>query len=62
VSEALFPQPEGNVEGTGSVVAEDYDGRVGIELGMGAGGDFAHGHKERVGNAGGLELPGLADV
>lgn len=43
-------------------MAEDDDGGVGIEFLMGAGGDFAHGHEERVGQAGGLELPGFADV
>jgi hypothetical protein len=43
-------------------VAEDDDGGVGVELGVGAGGDFAHGHEERVWKAGGLVLPWLANV
>ncbi len=38
------------------------DGGVGVELLVGAGGDLAHGHEERVGQAGGLVLPGLAHV
>ena len=29
---------------------------------MGAGGDFAHGHQERAGQAGGLEFPWFADI
>jgi hypothetical protein len=60
--EALVAEPHGDAEGAGSVMAEDDDGGVGVELGVGAGGDFAHGHEQRVGEAGGLELPGLADV
>jgi hypothetical protein len=60
--EALVAEPHSDAEGAGSVVAEDDDGGVGVELGVGAGRDFAHGHEQRVGEAGGLELPGLADV
>ncbi len=60
--EALVAEPHGDGEGAGSVVAEDDDGGVGVELLVGAGGDFAHGHEERVGEAGGLVLPGFADV
>jgi hypothetical protein len=44
------------------VVAEDYDRSVGVEFLMGAGGYFAHGHEERVRQAGCLVLPWLADV
>jgi hypothetical protein len=44
------------------VVAHDDDGSVGIELSMGAGGDFSHGHEERVREVGGLVLPGFSDV
>ena len=62
VFEALLAEPHGDGEGTGSVVAENDDGGVGVELGVGAGGDLAHRHEERVGEAGGLELPGFADV
>ena len=39
VVEALIAEPHGYVEGTGSVVAEDDDGGVGVEFGVGAGGD-----------------------
>ena len=60
--EALLAQPHGDVEGAGSVVAEDDDVGVGVELLVGAGGDVAHGHEDGVGEVGGLELPGLADV
>jgi hypothetical protein len=60
--EALVAEPHSDAEGAGSVMAEDNDGGVGVELGVGAGGDFAHGHEKRVGDAGGLEFPGLADV
>ena len=60
--EALVAEPHGDAEGAGAVVAEDDDGLVGVKLGVGAGGDLAHGHEKGVGQAGGLELPGLADV
>ena len=43
-------------------MAHDDDGSVGIEFAVGTGGDFAHGHKEGVWDAGGLVLPGLADI
>jgi len=46
VAKALFAKPEGNVEGAGSVVAHDDDWGVGVELGVGAGGDVAHGHED----------------
>ena len=62
VVEALVAQPHGYAERTGSVVAEDDDGGVGVEFVVGTGGDFAHGHQEGVGQMGGLELPGLAYV
>jgi hypothetical protein len=62
VVEALIAEPHGDGERTLSVMAEDDDGSVGIEFLMGAGGDFAHRHEKRVGQAGGLELPGYADV
>ena len=62
VVEALVAKPHGYAEGACSVMAEDDDGGVGVELLVGAGGDFAHGHEEAVGEVGGLEFPGLADV
>ena len=62
VVEALVAEPHGYAERTGSVVAEDDDGGVGIEFLVGAGGDFAHGHEKGIGEAGGLVLPGFADV
>ena len=62
MGEALIAEPEGDVEGAGTVMAHDDDGGVGVEFGVGAGGDVAHGHEEGVGDAGGLELPGFADV
>ena len=43
-------------------MAHDDDGSIGVKLGVGARGDFAHGHEERVGDTGGLVLPGFADV
>ena len=60
--EALVSQPHSYAEGAGSVVAEDDDGCVGVELGVGTRGDFAHGDEGGVGKAGGLVLPGLANV
>jgi hypothetical protein len=44
------------------MVAHDDDGGVGVEFGVGAGGDFAHRHEEGVRDAGGLVLPGFADI
>lgn len=43
-------------------MAEDDDVGVGVELLVRAGGDIAHGDEQRVGDAGGLELPGFADI
>jgi hypothetical protein len=60
--ETLIAEPHSDAEGTSAVVAENDDWGVRIELGVGARGDFAHRHKERVGEAGGLVLPWLADV
>jgi hypothetical protein len=60
--ETLVAEPHGDREGARAVVAEDDDRGVGIKLSVSAGGDFAHGHEERVGEGGGLVLPGLADV
>jgi hypothetical protein len=62
VVEALVAEPHGDGERALSVVADDDDGLVGVELGVGAGGDFAHGHEECVREAGELELDGFADV
>jgi len=44
------------------VVAHNDDRGVGVEFGVGARGDFAHGHEEGVWDAGGLVLPGFADI
>jgi hypothetical protein len=60
--EALIAEPHGYAERTRSVMTKDYYGGVGVEFLVGPGGYFAHGHQERVGEAGGLELPRLADV
>jgi hypothetical protein len=62
VLETLVAEPHGYAEGTGSMVAEDNDGLVGVELLVGAGGYFAHGHKKGAGNVGGLVFPRFADV
>jgi len=43
-------------------MAHDDDRSVGIKLGVGAGGDLSHGHKEGIRYAGCLVLPWLADV
>ena len=44
------------------MMADDDDVGVGIEFGVGAGGDVAHRHQEGIGQVGGLEFPRLADV
>ncbi len=62
VVEALVAEPHGNRERPGAVMAEDDDGLVGVELGVGAAGDFAHGDEGGAGELGGCEFPGLADI
>jgi hypothetical protein len=62
VGEVLVAEPHGDGERTLAVVAEDDDGLIGVEFGVGAGGDFAHGHQKRTGEAGKLKLDGLTDV
>jgi hypothetical protein len=43
-------------------MAHDHDGSVRVEFCVGAGGYVTHGHEECARNAGGLVLPGFADV
>ena len=62
VVESLVAEPHCDGERSRTVVAKDYDMRVGIEFGVGARGDFAHGHEQGIGQAGGLKFPKLADV
>lgn len=62
VGKVLPAQPHGDGERSLTVVAEDDDGLVGIEFGIGAGGNIAHRHEDRIGEACGAELPGLTDV
>ena len=61
VVEALFAEPHGYGEGALAVVAEDDDGLVGVELGVGAGGNVAHRHGDAA-EGGFGEFPGFADV
>ena len=58
----LLAEPHSDGEGTRAMVAEDDDVLVGIEFGVGSRRDFSQGHEERIGKAGGLELPRLAYV
>jgi hypothetical protein len=60
--EALVAEPEGYVEGAGSVVTHDDDGGVGVEFGVGPRGDVAHGNQLSVGEGGSFVLPGFADI
>jgi hypothetical protein len=62
VLETLVAEPHSDVQRAGPVVAENDYLLIWIEFGMGAAGDVSHGHKERVGKAGGLELPGFTYV
>ena len=62
VLETLITQPHSDAEGAGAVVAEDDNRGVGIEFGVGAGGDITHGDENGVGDTGGLKLPRFADV
>ena len=62
VLEALVAEPHGDAEGARAVVAEDDNLLIWIEFRVGSGGDLAHGHEERVREAGGLVLPGLPHV
>lgn len=60
--EALLAEPHGDVQGTGSVMADNDDGPIGVELRVSARGDVAHGHKGGARNGGGLCLPRLAHI
>lgn len=62
VVEALVAEPHGDGERALSVVAEDDDGPIRIEFGVGARGNLAHRHQKRVREAGDLELNRLADI
>lgn len=62
VLEPLVAKPHSDGEGTDSVVTEDDDGLVGVQLLVGAGGDLPHGHEERVWKGRCVELPWLADI
>ena len=42
---ALLPEPHGDVERTGTMVAKNDQGGIRIELGVGARGNIAHGHE-----------------
>jgi hypothetical protein len=60
--EALLAEPRGDGEGAGAVMAEHEDGRVFVELLVGAGGDVVHGEESAAFDVGGGVLPGLTDV
>jgi hypothetical protein len=60
--EALVAEPGGYGERAGAVVAEDEDGVFFVEFFEGAGGDLVHGDECGGVDAGGVVLPGLADV
>ena len=62
VLETLITQPHSDAEGAGAVMAEDDDRGVGIEFGVGAGGDITHRDENGVGETGGLKLPRFANV
>lgn len=62
VVESLIAEPHRDGERPDSVMAEDDDGLVGVELLVGAGRDVAHGHQFRLGEVGGVSLPWFADV
>ncbi len=60
--EAEIAQEHSDGERTRSMMAEDYDGLVGVKLGRGARGNLRHGNEGRVGQRSGVELPGFANV
>ena len=60
--EALVAQPGGDVERTLTMMAQDHEALVGVELLVGARGDVAHGHQYTAGNARGLKFPRFAYV
>ena len=59
--ETLLAEPHSDVEGSGSVMAKDDRGTVGIEL-LQAGGDVAHGNLGCSRDGGYLDLPRLAHI
>lgn len=58
----LFAEPHGHGERSGSMVAENDDRLVRIELLMSAGWNVSHGHQDRSGQVCSVKLPWLADV
>ena len=62
VFKPLVTKPHGYGKRAHAMVTEDDDWLVRVEFLMGTGGDFAHGHQDRFGEAGGLELPRFANV
>jgi hypothetical protein len=60
--EALLAQPVGYAQRARSVVAEDEQAIVGVELLVGARGYISHGHEQAAVNLGGCEFPGLTHV
>lgn len=60
--EALGAEPHGDGEGALAVVAEDDDVAIGVEFGVGSGGDVSHGHQDGSRETGGLGFPRLAHV
>lgn len=62
VLESLRAKPHGDGERADAVMAEDHYVGVGIEFGVRAGRDVAHGHEEGAGKGRSLRLPELANV
>lgn len=60
--EALRAKPQGHVERSHSVMAEDDNRLIGVEFGVGTGWHVAHRHQKRVWNEGCLELPLFTDI
>jgi hypothetical protein len=60
--EALLAEPVGDGQRTDSVMTDDDDVGVGVELLVGAGGNVAHGNVLCAVDFGSVEFPGLAHV
>ncbi len=60
--EALRPQPHGDAQRAGPVVADHDDRLIRIEFRVRPAGDIPHRHKQGVVEMGGLKLPCFTDI
>ena len=62
VLKSLLPEPHGDVQRTGAVMADNDDCLIRVELLVSAGRDFAHGHEASAREGGSGGLPGFTNI